>query len=205
MRRNDGSIELKIIDQARNNPLSSSQIIRIYNQYGINPNVLLDQFMKNIICEDVDEETGNNIITHKIRHVSDMIICTILLNTILNNNKNLRYTYSIVHGEDGRVMTAITSDPVEDEQGILMQNIRTIFSSVDKHNPLATICSSSIEYTSLRNTGLRTKTTLWLGNELMISHNPITGEIEYMWIGELSEDSNTFESYLKDLDRYYSL
>ena len=111
----------------------------------------------------------------------------------------------MVHGEDGRVMTVITSDPDEAEEGMLMQNIRTIFSSVDIQNPLATICSSSIEYTSLRNTGLRTKTTLWLGNELMMSHNPITGEIEYMELGELSEDSNTFENYLEDLDRYYSL
>lgn len=202
--KDNGSIELKIIDQARHNPLSSSQIIRIYNQYGINPNVLLDQFMKNIIYEDVDEETGNNIITHKIRHVSDMIICTILLNTILKNNKNLRYTYSMVH-RDGRVKTIITPDPDEAEECILMQNIKTIFSSTDINNSLATICSSSIEYDFFKDVIIRTKTTLWLGNELMISHNPITGEIEYMVMGKISEDSNTFESYLKDLDRYYNL
>lgn len=200
--KGNGSIELKIIDQARDNPLSSSKIIRICNKFGINPNTLLDQFMKNVIYEDVDEETGNNIITHKIRHVSDMIICTILLNTILKNNKNLRYTYSMVHGEDGRVKTVITSDPDEAEEGILMNNIRTIFSSSDIHNHLATICSSSIEYT---NTGKIMKTTLWLGNELMMSHNPVTEEIEYIEIGDLSEDSNTFERYLEDLDHYYSL
>ena len=203
--RNDGSIELEIIDQARKRPLNTSQIIRIYNKYKINPNRLIDQFMNSVIHEDVDEVNDINIIVHKIRHVSDMIICNLMLNTILKNNRNLRYTYSMVHEEDGRVITVITSDPDEYEDNLYMQNINTIFSSTDIHNPLATICSTSVEYSAFKKSSARFSTTLWLGNELMLAHNRITGEIEYMEIGNLSEDSDSFESYLEDLDEYYSL
>ena len=124
MKRNDGSIELEIMDLAKKyKKLTSTDLIKIYKAHRIDPNKLLDQFMLNVVYEDVTED-GNHLVVHKIRHVSDMIICTTLLNTLLTNNKDLRYTYSEVY-DDGNVITVIAVDPEENEnEAVKIQNIR---------------------------------------------------------------------------------
>ena len=200
--RKDRSVELEIIDQAKYKPLTSLDLIRIYKRYNIDPNSLLNQFMKNIIFEEIDEETGNQIVAHRIRHISDLIISTILLKTILMNNKDLRYTYSLVNNDDGRVMTVITSYLDDDEEAIRMSNVSLNFSSSIPENSYATVCNTNIEYV-YRNR--REITSIWLGTEIMMSHNPVTNHIEHIEIGELSEHSNSFKYFLEDLDRYYNL